>query len=318
MIRIGLIGAGGMGGVHSAIHERLAESCDCRIVAVADLDREKAERIAVRSGARTFDSGLELIASAEVDIVDICLPTDLHALHAVKAMEKGLHVFVEKPVCLNEDEARWMLETKLRIGVHIAVGHCIRFWEEYVYLKRLIDECTYGKLRFASFQRLSPPPSPGSWFHDEARSGSAVLDLHIHDVDFVRHVLGQPLEVRCMMRPGPNGREHVLSLYRYPDSMVSLEGGWDHSSGFPFEMGYRVIFEQATVVYSSLGAPTLHVYREDGTTEVPELPKPEGGHFNEIRYFLECLAQGQYPDVLALEESVESARLVWREIAAAR
>ncbi len=332
MIRIGLIGLGGMGGVHASCYEALRDGGGCRVVAVADPVREKVESFAGRFGAKAFATGVDLIEKADVDMVDICVPTFLHAEHVLRAMGKGVPVLVEKPVCLLEDEARQLLEMKRKTGAIAAVGHCIRFWEEYVYLKDLVENRTYGRLLHGVFTRLSPRPTGNPWFLDERKSGLAALDLHIHDVDFARFVLGSPLSMKCEILPAPQGTEHIFSLYRYGDVVVSLEGGWDYPSGFPFEMAYRVGFEHAALTYSSARTPTLWLVTEDGKVQEPfppstgpAAPRTEGGnlpshggHFNEIRYVVGCLNQGKEPAILSLEEGIASFRMTLREIEAAR
>lgn len=333
MIKIGLIGTGFMGGTHAACYEALLGNGDFQVTAVADQDVEKARGYAAKFGAQVYASGMELIEKADVTMVDICLPTYLHAVHALRAMEKGLDVLVEKPVCRTEEEACRLLEMKRKKGVRVAVGHCIRFWDEYVYLKKLVDEKTYGKLLHGAFKRISPRPGWGwqQWLLDEKKSGLAALDLHIHDVDYVRYILGIPLDMKVEVLQGSQDKEHIFSLYRYEDAVVSIEGGWDYPSGFPFEMEYRVRFERATVTFSSARSPSLLVYEENGTVLEPVLEKSFisesselggnisslGGYFNEIRYFLECLKQGREPVIAPLEEGIKSFRLTMKELEAA-
>ena len=99
MIKIGLIGCGFMGGMHAACYKAL-EELGVQVVATADIRADRAENLAKLSGAKTYASGMELIEQADVDAVDICLPTDMHVAHAVAAMRKGRNVFVEKPICM--------------------------------------------------------------------------------------------------------------------------------------------------------------------------------------------------------------------------
>src|SRR5262245_1818504 len=110
MIKIGLIGAGFMGGTHAACYEALLGIGCFNVTAVADLDSARAEKLAHKFGAKVYLSGKDLIEKADVNTVDICLPTFLHTEHALSAMEKGFNVFIEKPVCLHEEEAVKLLE----------------------------------------------------------------------------------------------------------------------------------------------------------------------------------------------------------------
>lgn len=332
MVKIGLIGAGFMGGTHAACYEALSGNGCFRVTAVADLHGERAGKLAAKFGAKVYLSGRELIEKGDVNAVDICLPTYLHTEHALAAMENGYHVFIEKPVCLHEHEAVKLLEMKKKTGVQAAVGHCIRFWPEYVYLKKLVDSNTYGKFISGVFKRISPRPLWGEeWLLDGKKSGSAALDLHIHDVDYVRYILGIPDCIKGELTTVNGNNEHIFSLYKYKDAEVSIEGGWDYPSGMPFEMEYRVKFEKAAVIFNSGRTPSLMLYNEDGTIIQP-VPEQEfdskseglggnlsslGGYYNEIKYFLECLKNGDAVKVAPLEEGIESFRLTMKEIKAA-
>lgn len=332
MIKIGLIGAGFMGTTHSACYEILQKQGILEITAVADLDRERAAKISERLGADIYSSGMELIDKAEVDAIDICLPTYLHAEHAVKAMDKGCNVFVEKPVCLNRNEAEKLLEAKNRSGVKVMAGHCIRFWPEYIYLKELMESKSYGRLKSAVFKRVSPRPDWAweDWIIDVDRSGSAALDLHIHDVDFVRYILGEPENIKTSLCYEGKNPEHAFSIYEYGDVQVLLEGGWDYPASFPFEMEYRVKFEQATVVFNSNHRPAVTVYPKEGEKFHPSVKtdfegrndglggniSSLGGYYNELKYFYDCIANNKEIETASLEEGLNSLELILRELKA--
>lgn len=332
MIKIGLVGAGFMGSMHASCYEALAGRGDFRVTAVSDDDPDKAAKLAAKFGAAVYPSADALIREGDVNTIDICLPTYLHFPTAVSAMEKGYNVFVEKPVCLNEREAEQLLALQRKTNTQVMVGQCIRFWPEYVELKRLADEQVYGRLLMGVFKRISPRPgwAWNGWLHDPAKSGSAALDLHVHDVDFVRSLLGDPdrLVAETVEREGANG--HIFSLYRYGDAVISLEGGWDYPETFPFEMSYRVSFEKATVVFSSAASPSLRIYENGGDIVEPKLDEMAisagdgggnisslGGYYNELHYFVDCLSSGRSIANSTLQDGCDSLRLTLREIASA-
>lgn len=331
MIKIGLIGTGFMGSMHASCYEALAGRHDFRVTAVADDDPEKAARIADKFGAVAYGSADELIASGDVNTVDICLPTFLHKDVAVKAMRKGYNVFIEKPVCLNAEQAEELLAVHRETGTHVMVGQCIRFWPEYRELKRLLDEKTYGRLVSGVFTRISPRPTWAweGWLDDPAKSGSAALDLHIHDVDFVRYLFGSPERIKSETVRQNGSNHHIFSLYKYEDAVVSLEGGWNYPANFPFEMAYRVQFEQATAEFSSRDNPSLKIYRNDGETVVQVLDtglaagdgggniSSLGGYYNELDYFLNGIASGSGIHIASLEDGCDSLKLALNAIAAA-
>jgi len=331
MLKVGLIGAGFMGGMHAACYEAL--SSEVKVVAVADVIKEKAEKIAGKFNSDTYSSGEELIKSADVDIIDICLPTYLHASHAVKAMEKGRAVFIEKPVCLLLEEGRLLLETQNKTGAKVMVGQCIRFWPEYEWLKNIVNDKTYGNVRSAVFTRISPKPtwSWDGWILDPKRSGSVALDLHIHDTDYIRSIFGEPLGVASeVVRDDLGVIEQIITNYKYSGPLVTAEGAWGYPPEFPFSMEYRVMFDKATAVYKSGNTPSLSVYTEKGETLIPSLDKEDldssdvggnvsdlGGYFNELKYFV-GLVKNNLPIAKAtLNEAVKSFELVVSEIKSA-
>lgn len=326
MLKIGLIGCGGMGLTHASAYKILSDTV--RVVAVADVVKEKAEEAAkLVSAEKIYSSGEELLANEKLDFVDICLPTYMHTSHAVMAMEKGMNVFLEKPVCMNEEEAQLLLETQKKTGAIVQIGLCLRFNDAHRYLKNLVENKTYGKLVSGTFQRCSPKPvwSWENWYMDEKKSGTVALDLHVHNVDYILYLLGQPDNISVNVTRGNEGRiEQIYSVYNYGDAVVLTEDGWDFHETFPFSETFRVKFEKATVTFNHEG---LTIYTENGQTIKPDL-KPEcdscldlglnvsdlGEYFNELKYFTETLNAGKVPDIAPLEEGIASVRLIWKEI----
>ena len=330
MIKVGIIGCGFMGGMHAACYKAL-ESHGVRIHAMADTRMEFAERLAVQYGAKVFSSAKELIESDEVDVVDICLPVDLHVPHAVAAMMAGKHVFIEKPVCFLEEEMKLLLETEKSCRVKTQVGQVIRHWREYVWLKELVDSGKYGRVLWGHFKRLSAKPTwaGDGWVHQVKRSGGVAVEMHVHDVDYVRYLLGDPDYVQSQAARDEYGViQHITSLYRYgEDVSIVVEAGWDFPQTFPFTAEFRVKLEKAAVVLEG-GVPT--VYPDEGEAYQPELPEAYvaendiggnisdlGGYYNELKYFVEGL-QGQNDLTVApIHEAVASVKLALREVEAA-
>jgi len=325
MLKIGLIGCGFMGGMHAACYNAIEGA---QLVAVADVRREKAEEIVNGKDIEIYASGMDLIANADVDVVDICLPTYLHTEHAVAAMKKVKNVFIEKPVCMSKEEGELLLATQKETGAKVQVGQVIRSWDEYVWLKEQADKNVYGKIKTAAFRRLSSKPTWAwdGWLHDAARSGSMALDLHIHDVDFMRYLMGEPTSLISKESRNADGLiEHIFTNFTYPAATVSVEGCWSYPADFPFTAEFIVEFEKATVVNDSKG---LNVYPVEGGCEKIELaPSFEGdneiggnisslgGYYNELKYFVDKITAGEELTVAPLCEAVKSVELVLSEIA---
>jgi len=225
-------------------------------------------------------------------------------------------VLVEKPLALTAAEADQVAAAAARSGLVVMPAMCMRFWPEWRWLKRTIDAATYGRVLSATFTRLGARPGWGQGFYaDPAKCGGAILDLHIHDADFVRWCFGDPQSVSAVGVSGPGGGiDHVVASYHYAGGpMVVAQGGWIRAGEYPFTMRYVVEFERASVLFDLGQSATLSVFSEGGC-EHPDTAD-EDGYAGESRHFLDCISRGSQPDVtpadaassIALVEAEKSA-----------
>lgn len=323
MVKVGLIGCGFMGAMHANCYKNIE---GVEVVAFADIRSEKAEELAKGTHAVIYGDGKDLIANANVDIIDICLPTYLHAEYAMLAMEKVKYVFVEKPVALTVEQGKKMLEKSKETGAQVQVGQVIRFWDEYVELKKIIESGVYGKVVNANFRRLSPRPDWGweNWLLDYKLSGGAGQDLHIHDVDYVLSVFGQPKNFYSVKNVNGEKNSYVNTIMQYNDFVVGVEGTWDLPTSYPFTATFRVVFENA-VVENAGGKFTL--YTKEGASEI-KIEKKElvggveggnisdlGGYYNELVYFCDKAKKGEKIEKAALCDGVSSLEFLLKELA---
>ena len=331
MLKIGLIGAGSMGGVHNSCYAALSRTHDVAVIAAADLRPEMLEQAAkLWPKAALYRSGMELLEKERPDAVDICLPTYLHAGHALKAMEKGCDVFIEKPLCLSVKDADMLLETQKKHNSRVMIGHVLRFMPEYRFLKEAKESGEYGELQSLVMQRIMGRADNSGgwdkWFLDSERSGSVIVDLHIHDADFARWVLGEPKGFKLGARKNAGGFfEQMIAIFDYGEKMVSAEACWDYKQGFPFVMSYRAGFEKATMVYDSSLDPKLKVFNAGGEKIIPPLFEHREeelrnltGYYDELQYFIEqCTAKKPIAHC-TLEEGVKTIKLVLSEFSEAQ
>ena len=320
MLKVGLIGCGFMGSMHANCYNNID---GVQVTAVADLRLEKAEELAKISGAAIYTTGKELIEKADVDVIDICLPTYLHAEHALLAMDKVKYVFVEKPVTLTLEEGKALIAKSKETGAQVQVGQVIRFWDEYVELKKIVESGVYGKVINANFRRISPLPTWGweDWLLDIAKSGGAGQDLHIHDIDYVLSLFGTPKNYYSVKTPN-NG--YVNTVMNYDGFVVGVEGTWDLPVTHPFQATFRVVFEKAVVenaegkflCYTDAGAEEIKIekveVKGDGYKggNVSDL----GGYYNELVYFCDKAAKGEAIEKATVCAAVDSLEFVLNEL----
>lgn len=322
MLKVGLIGCGFMGAMHTNCYKNIAGA---ELVAVADIRKEKAEELAKGTNAVIYGDGKELLANANVDIIDICLPTFLHAEYAMLAMEKVKYVFVEKPVALTAEEGKAMLEKSKETGCQVQVGQVIRFWDEYVELKKIVESGVYGKVINANFRRLSPRPDWGweNWLLDCKLSGGAGQDLHIHDVDYVLSLFGRPKNFYSVKNIAGEKNSYVNTLMQYDDFVVGVEGTWDLPTSYPFTATFRVVFENAVVenaggkfmLYTSAGASEIVMEKKElvGGVQGGNI-SDLGGYYNELVYFCDKAKKGEKVERATLCDGVASLEFLLKEL----
>jgi predicted dehydrogenase len=313
MIRVGLIGFGFMGQTHWRCYEKLKDHA--KIVAVADIDpRRRAGDITgtwgnLGEGAQKVDftgvAGLadwkELIARKDVDMVDICVPTPLHAEMAIGALGAGKHVLCEKPLARTLQQAQAIASAAKQASGYFMPAMCIRFWPEWAWVKQAITEKRYGKVLSASFLRQATVP-PG-WYGDGKQSGGALLDLHVHDTDFVCFLFGKPKAVSSRGYVKMSGAiDHINTHYHFDDvPCVVADGGWGFTPPYAFRMRYTVNFENATADYD-LARPDPLIVFEKGEAK-PVKCEAIDGWLGEIGYFLKCIAEKTRPTTVTADDA---------------
>jgi predicted dehydrogenase len=254
------------------------------------------------SGIKKYRKLREALTDPEIDAVDLCVPTDLHELAAVEALRAGKHVLVEKPMALGIAASERMIEEARRAERALMVGHVLRFFPAYRALIGAMKDL--GEPRSATFRRRCAQPTWAEWQSDPARSGGAVLDLLIHDLDFALHLFGPPKSVSA------GGRDErdidlVSAQLFYPGFTVDVTGGW-HPGKFPLSMKYRVVGSEASVEFNyNEYAPRMH--RGEIVRDLPL--ESTDGFAAEIAYFADCVRKGSQPERCRPEESADAVRL---------
>ncbi|MFB3880172.1 MAG: Gfo/Idh/MocA family protein [Armatimonadota bacterium] len=326
MVRVGLAGLGFMGGTHAQCHAAIPSS---KLAAVCDVEKDRREKFAQAYGATPYAS-LDEMLKADIDVVDLCLPTYLHREAVEAAAKAKKHILCEKPMALTAAECDAMIAAVKKAGVEFMVGHVIRFWPEYVVIKQILDSGKLGKIKWMSATRMSAPPtwSWQEWIFDPKRSGGAVLDLHIHDLDFLAWTLGRPKTVSATgTKAKKGGLDNVFTtMTGAPSGAVGFaEGSLDMAGGFPFTMGLKINLEGGSIEFNSRLSPSLLVAHADGSVTHPDVPQPEvpavagagsagnisalGGYFVEVNYFVDCVDKGRKPTTVTAEEAKYAVEL---------
>ena len=323
-VRIGILGLGFMGKMHFDTYRNIRGA---KVVAIADPDPKKRAGAwgaiggnigdgggtVDLSGVATYANPEGVFADANVDVVDITLPTHLHASAATAALKAGKHVFCEKPMARTSSEGRRMIAAAKKADRLLFVAQCIRFWPAYAKVRSLLQSGRYGKLLSLNMSRLSPAPtwSWKDWLSNPKLSGSALLDLHIHDSDWLLHTLGMPKKVTCHAGGFRGRADHVMTHFQYgKGQLVTAEGGWAYAPDFPFRMLLSASLEKASIELLVDG--TLNVYPAKGGVKTLKVVAGDG-YFHELKHFVRCVKQGTASEVVPPESALDSLRLIEAE-----
>lgn len=255
------------------------------------------------SGVRKCRSLEEALTDPAIDAVDLCLPTDLHESAAIASLRAGKHVLVEKPMALDEAACDRMIEEARRAERVLMVGQVLRFFPAYGVLEQAVHEI--GGLCAATFRRRCAVPTWGDWQKDPTRSGGAVLDLLIHDLDMILHLFGEPQKISATGRV-EGDIDLVSARIDYATRFtVIVVGGW-HPGKYPITMKYRVLGSQASVEFNFNQYPPR--LTRGGISQ--DLPMEQvDGYAAEIAYFAECARHGGEPQRCMPEDSARAVRL---------
>ena len=326
MVNIGIVGIGFMGVTHFKAIEKVRGG---KVTAIATRDPKKRQgdwrSIQGNFGGSGGVQDLskinccktlgQLLADPKVDLVDICLPTPMHAEASIEALKAGKHVLLEKSITLDLKEADRIIAAAKKQKRQLMVAHVLRYFPEFRLIKELIDGKEYGRVLVARFKRvISTPP----WYDpkDPGRAGGLEIDLHIHDTDFVQFLFGMPKSVTSSGYVGAGGSvEHIDTHYHYGGKpmLVSAEAGWLAQQGCPFEHGYDVYFEEGTLKFNSSWGLPPQLLTKDGKTRKPRLPGKDG-FIGELQEAVDSIGSGKPSKIIGGVSARKSLALCMKEI----
>jgi len=262
------------------------------------------------SAVRKYRDIDKLLQDPEIDAIDICLPTFLHAPTTLAALRAGKHVLVEKPMALTGELADQMIAEAARNGRTLMTAQVLRFIPSYRALHDAVRSGTYGKVRSALLRRRCAAPFWNKWLDDAAKSGGGIFDLLIHDVDICLAMFGSPDAVSATGYEDLAGGVDVINATLHYSGIPSvvITGGWHHKKSYPFSMEFTVVTDGGTFEYSSQQASDVTLYDASGESRPLEL-RVEDGFEAELRYFVSCCRNGQRPAFCPPEESAQSVRI---------
>lgn len=219
-VNVAVIGVGGWGKHYPRV---LSGLNNCRLVAICDANRKRAEKFGEAYGGEFFNDSQQMLKRVrELDAVTVVTPTPTHYEIAMQAINSGKHTFVEKPLCDSAEKARKIVESTKKRGVKLMVGHIERFNPAVQELKKLLDAEKLGNLISLSSRRVGRPV--------KMSEVGVVKDLAVHDIDIMRFLVGkEPKSVfaRCGSVESVSFEDHAELMLTFDDVKTGyIEVNW--------------------------------------------------------------------------------------------
>lgn len=231
-LNVAIIGCGRISAAHIDALLQLADLA-CPVLAV-DINEEKARAAAAQLGCE-WSTDIETALNSTIDVVHLCLPHDLHAPYAIRAMQAGIHVLTEKPVALTLQQTDEMIRVQRKTGVKLGVIFQTRFIQGVEMLRAMIQDGRFGRILSVRSQLTWHRPYSyysasewkGTWEHE---GGGVLIDQAIHSIDRVRYILDDDVEWidgsihnRCHHDPLPDGR--LLQIEDTAEAVIQFKNG---------------------------------------------------------------------------------------------
>ena len=295
--KVGVAGVGAIGRNHARVMAEIAKASEGRIEfsAIYDVDQARAEELAAQFGTVAVSDLASF--NAQVDAATVAVPTTFHKEVGGFLLEHGKHVLVEKPISDSLDEAQWLVNKAQEKGLILQVGHIERF---NPVMKQLEDRM--NNPRFIEAHRLSP-------FPNRSMDIGVVLDVMIHDIEIVLHLVKSPLiDVDSVGIPVLTKREDIAN------ARLKFENGCianiTASRVSPEKLRKIRVFQSESYLSLDYQEQSGWIYRKDGMQIVREEVEVEKGEplKLEIAAFVECARHGRRP-VVTGQEGAEAVRI---------
>lgn len=313
MIRLGLIGSGGMARVYA---DRTAALENARVTAVAS-PNTAGEFVARHVPTATAYPNIEAVcADADVDAVAILTPTHTHRAIIGVAADHGLDVICEKPLARTLDEANAIADAVADAGITFMTAHVLRFSPEYAAAKERVAAGDIGTPGVVRAQRAFGFEGARGWFGDTSKSGGVLLDLAIHDFDYLRWVFGDVERVFTRVRSWgtENESESSVTLLRFENGVVGhVEASWVRVPTVPFTTSFEFAGDDGLIEFANDDVRPVELYGSE-RVHVPrdpvgdDLPLTEDGYHRQLAHFLDCVATGTEP-AISVSDGTEAVRL---------
>ncbi len=302
-LRLGLIGCGDMGQLRAAAVSR---TNSLQLVAVSDLDANRATAAASRCGAAIDYDWRDMIQREDIDAVIISTPPSLHTQMSIEALNSGKHVLCEKPLARTPDECRNIVAAAESSDRFLATGFNYRFYPSFKKAREFLDSGIIGELdHIRSYAGYSATDHNQPWIHDiEVVGGGALRDNGIHLIDLTRYFLGEVAEVKGFASNTVWGFEgcedNGFALLRSQTGKIAtVHASWTEWRRYKFIL--EIYGNRGCITASCFPMRTQVVYSEKGNGR-----QHRKNHFFPKTFFMEHLRSYRWVVEQSLAQELEA------------
>lgn len=311
-MRVAVLGVGDMGRVHAECYRGLP---GVSLAAVSARSRERVRSAARDLRTKAYTDYRGILEDESVDAVDVCLPTALHREAAVAALEAGKHVFVETPLALSSKDAAAMIAVARRSRRILMVADVMRSVAGYRYIQRSVASGGMGRPIAGFASRMCTPYWERRRPRTFAAFGDPLVELAVHDFDYLTWILGVPEEVSATGSVEPDGAvtQAYVSLWGQ-GTQALVEMNARMPGRYPFSTVVRIVTERGVLEnlqrFTRGAAPEAALFRHRAGGKVePVRLRGWDPYAEECRHFARCVQGRARPEPLRAENDLHALRI---------
>lgn len=302
MVKVGILGTG-FGENHAKLYQ-IIEGYE--VVSIFGRNEDKLQRIKDQMNIHTTTDINDILRDPEIDLIDICLPTELHSQWAIEGLKNGKHIFCGTPFSYSVEEAEEVQKAAVEYGKNVYVDMFIKFGSAHQTAIRLMKQRDLGNLcSLRSYNQTSP-----RWGDLSIRKN--IETFHIHNIDFMCGVMGMPESVTASaMNFGT--KSLVTSAFYDPNKIAVLESGSHMQSCRPFDIGFELVFENGVIrydaTYGEFSREEFAVFENGKPREALTLDGKDD--YEEcFRHVLYCLNNNVKSEMIDISHAVNTVRIM--------
>ncbi|MFI3214169.1 MAG: Gfo/Idh/MocA family oxidoreductase [Eubacteriales bacterium] len=318
-VGVGILGGGFIAEKHAVATMQIENA---ELIAICDTNADKALEFSLEYDCKAYIDFEQFLADKEIDLVLVCIPSFLHKEYVIKAANANKHILCEKPFAIKSEECQEMIESAKKNNVILAVAQVLRFWPAYEKIYQMIHSGMIGHVKTLKATRLSQLPTWSQWYRDPAKSGGALYDLQIHDIDYIHYLAKSSVETMSAIgvKDDNNAWNEVITNLTMENGMIAnIHVTNQLNCEYPFTMSFFARGDKGAIEFLYTDGINIGMSEQQKSrfTLFVEGKEPEeivcsmdDGYKPQLAYMVDCVLKNQRVEKVPIEQSLEIIKLV--------